>query len=77
MDASTKYILGRNVRAMRTRLGLTKTRLCLMAGISRPLLDTIERGEGNITISTLSRIAEALGVEPWALIRGSGDTDNG
>ena len=54
--------LGTNVRALRRRQGLTKALLCLMAGISRPLLDDIEKGKANPTLATLEKIAGALGV---------------
>lgn len=35
--------LAENVKLARERGGLSKSRLCLMAGISRPILDGIER----------------------------------
>lgn len=61
--------IGRNVRQVRERQHLTKTLLCLMANVSRPQLNKIERGAVDVKISTVLRIAEALDVPLEELIR--------
>lgn len=61
--------LGENVRAARTRAGLSKSRFCLMVGISRPVLDGIENGTQNVKLDTLKRLAAGLDVEPWELLK--------
>ena len=36
----------------------------------RTYLSSVERSERNVSIDNIARIAEGLGVEPWALFRG-------
>lgn len=61
--------IGRNVRQVRERQRLTKALLCLMANVSRPQLNKIERGAVDVRLSTILRIAEALDVPLEELIR--------
>ncbi|MDY2777161.1 MAG: helix-turn-helix transcriptional regulator [Collinsella sp.] len=69
METTAGHRLGKNVQNERKRQGIGKIRFCLMAGISRPLLDKVEDGTSNITLSKLEAIAKGLGVEPWELLR--------
>lgn len=57
-----RELVGRNVRALREAQRLTKARLSMMAGLSRQELSKVESGEANVTLNTLSRLADALGV---------------
>ena len=68
-SVNVRHILGRNVRYLRADARLNKVEFCLMAHISRPLLDAIEDGRANVTLDTLERIASSLAVEPWALLK--------
>lgn len=68
MCTSTSVLLGRNVRNKRLGAGLNKVSFCMMANISRPILNRIERGEGNVTLDTLVRMANALEVTPKDLL---------
>lgn len=69
MDTSLLQTLGENVQAARTTADINKVDLCLAAGISRPLLDWIEDGQGNIRVDTLEDLADALGTTPAELLR--------
>lgn len=42
----------------------------MTANISRPILDKVERGEANVQLDTLCKVASALGVDPSELLRG-------
>lgn len=64
-----KQRLAENVRAERTHRGLTKAAFCLEARISRPLLDKVEGGDANVTLERLGRMAGALGLEAWQLLK--------
>lgn len=55
--------LGNTVRCWRVDNGFNIIDFCLMARISRPLLDKIESGQANVTISTLARLAEAMDMD--------------
>jgi len=65
-------ILAENVRTFRKLRGLTQKDLAQVSGIHKQFWAGIERGERNITLSSLQRIAIALDVEPHVLLtRGS------
>lgn len=55
-------VFGSNVERIRTDEGLSMTRFCQMAGISRPTLYAIESGKGDPHLSVMVKIARALGV---------------
>lgn len=54
--------LGPRIRQLRRRQGLTIQEVAKRAGVSRTSLSQIETGVANPSISTLTKIAEALGV---------------
>lgn len=55
--------VGRRVRLIRRRVGLTQAQLAEQAELSNNFIGLIERGEGHPTLQTIQRIAEALGVK--------------
>lgn len=54
--------LGKRVRELRNRRGLTRKQLSQEADVSERHLAQLEAGEGNISVVLLQRIAEALNV---------------
>lgn len=54
----------------RLHRGLTQAELATASGVSRPNLSAIERGEREVTLSTLRALACALGTSPGALADG-------
>ena len=54
--------LGRRVRELRNRRGLTRKQVSQQADVSERHLAQLEAGEGNISVLLLQRIAEALEV---------------
>lgn len=76
MDQESEFIscplhqyLGQNVRQRRKALKLTQERFAQRCGLHRTYIGAIERGERNITLSTLACIADALEMKPQTLIR--------
>ncbi|WP_164280450.1 helix-turn-helix domain-containing protein [Stenotrophomonas indicatrix] len=57
-----------NVRRLRKELGLSQEELAEAAGVHRTYVGMIERGEKNVTIYNIERIAIALGVRPGSLL---------
>ena len=64
-------VLGHNLRLRRTRLGLSQEDFAEQCGLHRTYIGAIERGERNVTLRTLSQIAEALGTSPLDLLKRS------
>ena len=64
--------LGGTVRAMRNATGLSQEALADAAGIDRSHMGKIERGERNVTMLNIARIAAALDTKPSEVLRLSG-----
>jgi transcriptional regulator with XRE-family HTH domain len=64
--------LGAAIRSERKLKGLSQEALADAAGIDRSHMGKIERGERNVTLLNLLRIATALGLRPSALLSASG-----
>jgi transcriptional regulator with XRE-family HTH domain len=60
--------VGRNVRAYRQRRGLSQEALAQLLGVHRTYMGGVERGERNLTLRSLERIAATLGLDPRDLL---------
>ncbi|MFP7755558.1 helix-turn-helix domain-containing protein [Thermodesulfobacteriota bacterium B35] len=56
------------VRAWREHFGMTQAELARKAGMSQPALARIEKGAGTPRMSTLSRLADAMGIDVRQLV---------
>ena len=54
---------GKNMREERLKRGLSQEALADIAGVHRTYIGMIERGEKNITLANIKKIAKALNVE--------------
>jgi transcriptional regulator with XRE-family HTH domain len=61
---------GRRLFALRRRKGLSQEALAELADLHRNYVGGIERGERNVGLRNIIRLAKALGVPPSALFRG-------
>lgn len=66
-SASRKHFAA-NLRKAREHLGLSQEALAGLAGLHRTYVGSVERGERNISIDNIERIARALGVSPSSLL---------
>ena len=70
-DGSLKR-LGEAVRASRKARGMSQEALADAAGIDRSHLGKIERGERNVTLLNVARIAKAMDCKPSDLLASAG-----
>ena len=56
-------LLGQNIASLRKKKKISQITLSLDSGIARSFLADLERGKANPSVSTLMKIAKALGVE--------------
>ncbi len=56
----TRQTIGWNLRRLRVAKGISQERLALEAVIDRAYVGRVERGEENVTVSTLEALAKVL-----------------
>ena len=61
-------VVGRNLRAYRLERGLSQEDFAEVVGVHRTYMGGLERGERNLTLQSLEKIAEVIGVEPVDLL---------
>ncbi len=61
-------IIGKNVKLLREAHGYTQGNLAQASGLQRSYIGDVERGSRNLTVSSISQIADALGVHPGVLL---------
>ena len=62
--------LGGRVRELRQRQGWSQEELADFCGLHRTYVGSVERGERNVTISSLDTLAQALGVKISDVVKG-------
>ena len=68
-----RKLVGRNVRRVREKTGLTQEKLAEISGFSQQYISGLEQGRRNPTIVTLYELSQALGVTHIELMRGHKD----
>ena len=69
MEGDLQRVVGRNLRAYRTERGLSQEAFAAVLNVHRTYMGGLERGERNLTLRSVERIAERLGVPPLDLLR--------
>ena len=59
---------GQRVRHLRTDQGVSQEDLAHRAGLDRSYVGQVERGERNVTLDNIYRLADALGVGAGSLL---------
>lgn len=60
--------LSRNIKKIRKEKGISQEELAHLASLHRTYIGAIERGEKNITLSTLESVASALNTDAKTLL---------
>jgi transcriptional regulator with XRE-family HTH domain len=66
--ASARMTFGTNVRQARVELKITQEKLAERSGLHRTFVSSVERGERNISIDNMHRVAIALMTAVAALV---------
>jgi transcriptional regulator with XRE-family HTH domain len=61
--------VGRNLRLYREARGLSQEAFADILGFHRTYMGAIERGERNLSLKSLERIASRIGIDPLALLQ--------
>ncbi|WP_386685168.1 helix-turn-helix domain-containing protein [Loktanella sp. R86503] len=62
-------VLARNLQLHRAERGWSQERLALESGLNRTYLSAVERSEQNISVDNIARLAAALSVDAWVLLK--------
>ncbi len=68
MPKSNKLILGATIRDLRMKLGYSQELLAEKANLHRTYIGGVERGERNLGLENIVRLAHALKVKPSQLL---------
>lgn len=62
-DALIKKNFGQRVRQLRKRSGISQERLAFTSDLDRTYIGGVERGERNVSLVNIHKIAQALSVQ--------------
>jgi transcriptional regulator with XRE-family HTH domain len=65
---SARKVFAANLRQRRLQLGLSQEEFASRCGLHRTYIGSVERGERNVSIDNMERIAAALGVNIASLL---------
>jgi len=66
---SLRDVVSANIKALRLERGFSQEKLAELCGFHRTYVGSVERGERNITLSTLEAFAKALEIDPRELLK--------
>ncbi|MDX2206458.1 MAG: helix-turn-helix transcriptional regulator [Gemmatimonadales bacterium] len=69
---NARLVLAQNLRATRQAARISQEELAARAGLHRTYVGSVERGERNISIDNIERLAGALGIRVTELLGGLG-----
>jgi len=67
-EEKIKRTFGLTVRAYRTKLDISQEKLAELCGLHRTYISDIERGDQNVSLINITRIAAALKAHPTKLV---------
>lgn len=73
VEGDLQRLVGRNVRARRQALGETQEAFARSLPFHYTYLGSIERGERNLSLKAVERLADLIGVEPLTLFGTTGE----
>lgn len=68
MQSDPKKLFGQRVRELRLAKGVSQEALADEAGVHRTFMGSVERGERNISLENIVKIAKALNCQPSKLL---------
>lgn len=69
MEGELQRRVGRNLRAYRQARGLSQEAFAEAVGVHRTYMGGLERGERNLTLKSVEKIAARIDVDPLSLMR--------
>lgn len=70
MEGDLQRAVGRSLRRYRQERGLSQEAFADLVGVHRTYMGGLERGERNLTLRSVERIAESIDMNPLELMQG-------
>jgi transcriptional regulator with XRE-family HTH domain len=67
-EAPARITFATNVRRARVQLGISQEKLAELSGLHRTFVSSVERGERNISVDNMERVASALKIKLATLL---------
>lgn len=67
-QSSIEQRFGLRVRAVRTERGLSQEKLAELSGLHRTYISSLERGERNVSLQAIEKLAKAFGISVQELM---------
>ena len=64
-----RLLFGSNIARLRKEIGLSQEQLALESGLARSYMGGVERGQRNIALINICKLADALNIEPSELLK--------
>jgi transcriptional regulator with XRE-family HTH domain len=68
MEGDLQRTIGENLRAYRLARGLSQEAFAEILGVHRTYMGSVERGERNLTLRSVERLAARIGEDPLTLL---------
>ncbi len=75
MEGDLQRAVGHNLRAYRQARGLSQEAFADELKVHRTYMGGIERGERNLTLKSLERIAQQIDLDPLRLLQANDDAE--
>jgi transcriptional regulator with XRE-family HTH domain len=66
---TARLTFAKRIKEARTSQGISQEKLAELCGLHRTYVSSVERGERNITVDNMERLASALGVDLRKLLK--------
>jgi transcriptional regulator with XRE-family HTH domain len=66
---AVRIAFGAQVRRLRKQIDLSQEQLALQSGVDRSFVGQVERGERNLSLENIHRLADGLKVSPTELLQ--------